>query len=81
MMDKIMTLALRYSLNAEDPDNSVTKSLVKNSKGKRCINWAKLHLDQCLAATRAPYEEVYCFGRHGINDVAECVGSVATDAS
>jgi hypothetical protein len=38
---------------------------------------AKLTLDQCIAATRAPYEEAFCLGEHALIDIATCTGWVA----
>ncbi|MEM8987867.1 MAG: hypothetical protein AAGC95_14215 [Pseudomonadota bacterium] len=80
MMQQVLTLAARYSLDAAKPGDQALAVLVQNKKGARCVKWAKLHLDQCLAATRAPYEEAYCFGRHGLSDVSECVGWVASES-
>ena len=80
MMDQILSLAVRYSLGATEGQYSeIAAALTKNDRGKQCFNWARLHLDQCIAATRAPYEEAYCIGRHALDDVSECVGWIAAD--
>jgi hypothetical protein len=39
---------------------------------------ARLTLRQCIAATRAPYEEAFCIGEHALNDVSACLGWVAS---
>ena len=49
----------------------------KAKKSDRCFVNAKLNLDQCIAATRTPYEEAFCLGEHALNDVSRCVGWVA----
>lgn len=37
-----------------------------------CLNWAKLNLNQCMAAAHFPSEEAWCAGTHGIEDVRAC---------
>lgn len=75
IMDRVLNLAARYStggINAK-----VVEVYAKNNKSQRCLSMAKLTLDQCIAATRTPYEEAFCLGEHGLNDVATCTGWVA----
>jgi len=80
-MNQILILAAQHSLGATEGVNAEqARMLLRSDKSRQCYNWAKLHLDQCIAATRAPYEEAYCLGRHGLDDVAECVGWVAASA-
>jgi hypothetical protein len=45
------------------------------SEGKemaRCLHWARLNLDQCLAAAHIPAEEAWCTGTHALADMANC---------
>jgi hypothetical protein len=79
IMDRVLNLAARYStgtLNA-----TVVSAYAKNNKSDRCLSMAKLTLDQCIAATRTPYEEAFCLGEHGLNDIATCVGWVGAPSS
>ncbi|MEM9750442.1 MAG: hypothetical protein AAF869_05755 [Pseudomonadota bacterium] len=77
VMDQVLILAAQHMLGASDGAYAdQTQQLLRNDKTRQCFNWAKLHLDQCIAATRAPYEEAYCLGRHGLDDIAGCVGWV-----
>jgi len=75
IIDRILNLAARYSTG------SVNKKIVsvyaKNDRSERCLSMAKLTLDQCIAATRSPYEEAFCLGEHGLKDISTCVGWVA----
>ncbi|MBL4620665.1 MAG: hypothetical protein JKX88_11275 [Marinicaulis sp.] len=76
IIDRILNLAARYStgsLNAK-----VVEVYAKNNKSKRCLEMAKLTLDQCIAATRTSYEEAFCLGEHGLKDVSTCTGWVAS---
>lgn len=71
IMDRILSLAARYATG------SVNEKLVsvyaRDKKSERCLSLSKLTLNQCIAATRTPYEEAFCLGEHGLNDVATCV--------
>ena len=75
IMDRILNLAARYSAGALN--GKVVEVYARNDKSNRCLSMAKLTLDQCIAATRTPYEEAFCLGEHGLNDVSNCLGWVA----
>lgn len=75
VIDRILNLAARYSTNSLNP--KIVEVYAQNTKSQRCLSMAKLTLDQCIAATRAPYEEAFCLGEHGLKDVATCTGWVA----
>ncbi|WP_411819680.1 hypothetical protein ABFZ85_13110 [Hyphococcus formosus] len=75
VIDRILYLAARYSTDTLNP--KIVEVYARNTKSERCLSMAKLTLDQCIAATRTPYEEAFCLGEHGLNDVATCTGWVA----
>ncbi len=75
IIDRILNLAARYSTNSLNP--RLVEVYAQNAKAERCLSLAKLTLDQCIAATRTPYEEAFCLGEHGLKDVATCNGWVA----
>ena len=75
IMDRVLNLAARYSAEALNP--KVVEVYARNDKSNRCLSMAKLTLDQCIAATRTPYEEAFCLGEHGLKDISTCVGWVA----
>ncbi len=75
IMDRVLNLAARYSAGALNA--KVVEVYARNDKSDRCLSMAKLTLDQCIAATRTPYEEAFCLGEHGLNDVSNCLGWVA----
>lgn len=37
-----------------------------------CLNWARLNLNQCIAAAHFPSEEAWCTGTHAIEEVRAC---------
>lgn len=38
-----------------------------------CVDWARLHLNQCVAATRYVYEDSFCIARHQLKDTGRCI--------
>jgi hypothetical protein len=79
IMDRILNLAARYSTNTLNP--KIVSVYAKNNKSQRCLEMSKLTLDQCIAATRTPYEEAFCLGEHALNDIATCTGWVGGPSS
>lgn len=75
LMTRALVLAARYTVG--DMDSSHITTYAKAKKSDKCFVNAKLNLDQCIAATRTPYEESFCLGEHALNDVSRCVGWVA----
>lgn len=75
IIDRVLNLAARYSTGSLNP--KIVSVYAKNNKADRCLSMAKLTLDQCIAATRTPYEEAFCLGEHGLKDISSCTGWVA----
>ncbi|MFQ5563725.1 MAG: hypothetical protein ACE5FO_09170 [Parvularculaceae bacterium] len=75
VMDRVLNLAARYAIDGVN--EKVVEVYAKNDHSERCLSLSKLTLNQCIAATRTPYEEAFCLGEHGLNDVATCIGWVA----
>jgi len=42
----------------------------------RCMTWARLNLNQCVAAAHFPSEEAWCTGKHALDDVRKCMATV-----
>ena len=75
VLQRVLNLAARYAVGGMN--DKIVSVYSKNSKSKNCLDLAKLTLNQCIAATRTPYEEAFCLGEHGLNDIGSCVGWVA----
>ncbi len=76
IMSRVLNLAARYAVSGV---NQKTVSVyAKNDKSDQCLSFAQLTLRQCIAATRAPFEEAFCLGEHALNDVSRCIGWVAS---
>ena len=75
LMTRALVLGARYAVGDIQPGHVDTYA--KSRRSNKCFVNAKLNLDQCIAATRTPYEEAFCLGEHALNDVSRCVGWVA----
>lgn len=75
ILDRVLNLAARYAVGGVN--EKMIAVYAKNDRADQCLSMATLTLRQCIAATRAPYEEAFCLGEHALNDVASCVGWVA----
>jgi len=78
IMDRVLNLAARYATGAVN--GKLVDVYARNDRSTKCLSMATLTLKQCIAATRTSYEEAFCLGEHGLNDVAGCLGWVAGDA-
>lgn len=75
IMNRVLNLAARYAVGGVSA--KTVSVYAKNDRSNSCLSFAALTLKQCIAATRAPYEEAFCLGEHALNDVASCIGWVA----
>ncbi len=74
-LSRVMNLAARYATSGVNAKSVAIYA--RNDKSDSCLSFAALTLKQCIAATRAPYEEAFCLGEHALNDTASCIGWVA----
>lgn len=75
IMNRVLNLAARYAVSGVNA--KTVEVYARNDKANSCLSFAELTLTQCIAATRAPYEEAFCLGEHALNDTASCIGWVA----
>jgi hypothetical protein len=76
-VDRMVTLAAYESLGAGESRASETAPIMLDPKTRDCLDWTKLHLNQCVSASRFKYEHAFCLGRHALKDVGACLkGSV-----
>jgi hypothetical protein len=75
IMNRVLNLAARYSLSGVNA--KMVEAYARNDKSDQCLSFAQMTLKQCIAATRAPFEEAFCIGEHALNDVSTCIGWVA----
>ena len=76
VIDRVLNLAARYAVGS-NVNEKLVAVYAKNDHADQCLSMTELTLKQCIAATRTPYEEAFCLGEHGLNDVGGCLGWVA----
>lgn len=70
IMTKILSHAARQVMSVS------SIPVAQRDETSTCLNWARLNLNQCIAATHFPSEEAWCTGTHGIEEVRACWASV-----
>ncbi len=70
VMQRILSLAGLIVL--QESEKVSAASMTENRDLARCARFARLNLNQCLAAAHFPSEEAYCTGKHGVNEIAYC---------
>ena len=71
VMAKILARGAREAISA--PIISVSGTTDATST---CLNWARLNLNQCIAAAHFPSEEAWCVGTHAVEEVRTCWATV-----
>ncbi|MCE9649579.1 MAG: hypothetical protein K8R18_08155 [Parvibaculum sp.] len=68
VMTKILALGAREVIAAP----IISISAGGKDETSTCLNWARLNLNQCVAAAHFPSEEAWCTGTHAIEEVRTC---------
>lgn len=56
-----------------EENRNITDALLNEPVSADCLNFTRLMILQCLAASRPHYEEIFCLGQHLMMDTAQCV--------
>lgn len=67
VMSKILAQGAREAMSVPVVSVSGTKDATSS-----CLNWARLNLNQCIAAAHFPSEEAWCVGTHAVEEVRTC---------
>lgn len=70
VMQRILSLAGHIAVEAAETGS--VSEMTENRDLARCARFARLNLNQCLAAAHFPSEEAYCTGKHAVNEIASC---------
>jgi len=70
---RILAVAALQSI--ESGDMGALNALLADPGVERCVNWARLHLAQCVAAGHFKYEDSFCIAEHALNDIAQCLSA------
>lgn len=69
-----LALAALAALGQAGENNQIqTEALLNEPVSADCLNFTRLMILQCLAASRPHYEEIFCLGQHLMMDTAQCV--------
>lgn len=78
-VNRMTTLAALYVLGATQDPAAQTERLLNDDVGsKNCFELAQVQFYQCLSAAHFSYENAYCLGEHGLQDMGECIRDAAT---
>ena len=55
-------------------------ALLDEKQSPRCLGESKLNLNQCLAASRFHFDDVFCMGQHIMMDTGNCIGELSSSA-
>ena len=77
---RILSVAALQAIS-NDPSQSteLVDALLSDPVVERCMTWARLDLQQCVAAGHFKYEDSFCIAEHALLDISRCLGvSVST---
>ncbi len=77
-LDRMAAVAALRALDAVDTHQSAVSRLINDPRSRDCFEMAQLQLYQCMSAARFRYENAFCLGEHGLRDIGQCIGNVAT---
>lgn len=70
----MMTLAALRTLNVSQSRPDLVEHLLNLPTAKSCLDFALLHLRQCVAAAHFKYEDAFCIAEHQLLDISRCLG-------
>ncbi len=77
LMERVLAYgALHVIATSLETDVSTEGMAPADRRTTSCLNWAKLNLNQCVAAAHFPSEEAWCTATHAIDDVRACWAQV-----
>jgi|GEM_PF-848946 len=71
LVKSILALGAQHIVKEMARDTKLT-AVLPPAESTRCLRWARLNLNQCLAAAHFPSEVAWCTSRHALNDVRVC---------
>ncbi|PHR60937.1 MAG: hypothetical protein COA47_06980 [Robiginitomaculum sp.] len=78
----VHTLSLAAILMlGESDDHQDFRNWSKDQTLKECVDWSRLHLNQCVAAGHFAFESSFCIAEHQLVDAGECVGSLVAHSN
>ncbi len=73
LMSQVLALGAVISLTSPSSEKDVKfTALTANTENDQCLRWARLNLNQCIAAAKDGQERAYCLSQHGIDERSKC---------
>ena len=71
---RILSIAALRAISDESSysDGAITQ-LLADPLAQRCLVWARINLEQCVAAGHFKYEDSFCIAQHALLDVSDCL--------
>jgi hypothetical protein len=76
----MMTLAALRALDVSQTRPDLVTHLLNLPTAKSCLDFALLHLEQCVAAGHFKYEDAFCIAEHQLLDMSQCLGETVGTA-
>jgi hypothetical protein len=77
VIDQVVTLAAFEALDAANAGDAASVApLLDEPSTRTCMTMARLHFQQCVAASHFRYEDPFCIAEHGVKDVGDCFSKV-----
>ncbi len=73
-LNKRYLLAASYQILG---DNVAATEVLDKPLGRMCMNRVQLNVRQCIAASRFPYEHLFCLSQHSFGEALGCVKDAA----
>jgi hypothetical protein len=75
---RILSVAALQAISSDPSQSSeLVDALLSDPVVERCLTWARLDLQQCVAAGHFKYEDSFCIAEHALLDVSRCLGVTA----
>lgn len=72
---KILGLATLMVLG-EEPSHPIFRHWLDDVELRECIDWSRVHLNQCVAAGHFVFESSFCIAEHQLKDGGQCIGDI-----
>ena len=77
VLDQVVTLAAFEALDAANAGDAASIApMLDQPDTQQCMRMARLHFQQCVAASHFRYEDPFCIAEHGVKDVGDCFSNV-----
>lgn len=76
---RILSIAALRAITTDSvySDEALTQ-LLADPLAQRCLAWARINLEQCVAAGHFKYEDSFCIAQHALLDVSDCLQAAQT---